>query len=1102
MALGAGPVGAALPPPGLALHPDNPRLFRFRGVPTVLVGAGAYEGAPSSQERNVEAHLDALASQGLNYTRVFAGAAPHPEEASAGRLAAPWARSTQPGGADGGPKFDLARFDPAHFERLARFVAAAGKRDIVVKVTLFAALGDEAAWRASPFFAGNNVNGVGQIEHKKVHTLDNGPLWKHQEAFVRQTVRALAQADNVIFELVGEPWLDRPAQETFATPADAASRAWQKQVAAVILQEGPRGGRVPLIAQNVARRAVVIPEPDPNVSVFDFHEASPPAAIAMNAGVARAFGFEGAGREGGDEASLRRQAWAFLLAGGGALGPLASAAVPEARAQLGVLARFLRGFGEDLVHMRPDEGLVKGGAPSVVQVLAAAGRAYGLYLARAAGEPETPTRLALALPFGAYDVTWLDPVTGESLATSRHVHAGGLAKLEGPARSELALRLVRSAEEPGLEELPRPSVARATSPDGRTRIAVVLADFAGTPGLAAGERLYVRVERGDKGKHEVVLPWSPLGVRRLDASFVTNLTWKGARSRPVRERYKLTSGKALDVSAHGEETTVTLLGEGGNVLALDLRAYDDGVAFRYRFPEAKPGFFEVTGEDTAFRLDATARGYLLPHDEPTDWGPAYEATWKADVPAGTPAPTASGFSFPALFQVGARWVLLTESGLDGSFAASRLSPEGGLYRVRLPRAEEGSGVGAVAPRSVLPWAMPWRIVMVGDALDTIVASNLVTHLAAPSRVNDTSWIKPGRAAWSWWADSPSPKDYALMVPYIDLAARMGWEYFLVDANWGEMQNGDWKKLAAYARAKKVRLLLWYNSGGPHNRVTEAPRDLMFERQIRRAEMKTIAEAGIAGMKVDFFQSDKQSTIAQYQDILEDAAAFKLVVNFHGCTLPRGWSRTYPNLLSHEAVKGAEAYKFSRTFPDDAPVHNTILPFTRNVVGPMDYTPVTFSDSKYPHKTTNAHELALAVVFESGLQHFADSHQAYDALPEAPKAFLKEVPVAWDEVRLLGGHPGKQAVIARRKGRVWYVGGISGLPQPSTVKVPLAFVGGKARYDVTLISDGDSDRSFSARTDVRAATDALEVALRGYGGFVMRIAPQGRPAKSRSAAGGP
>ena len=358
----------------------------------------------------------------------------------------------------------------------------------------------------------------------------------------------------------------------------------------------------------------------------------------------------------------------------------------------------------------------------------------------------------------------------------------------------------------------------------------------------------------------------------------------------------------------------------------------------------------------------------------------------------------------------------------------------------------------------------------------------------PCAVKDTSWIKPGRASWSWLSDHDSPQDCTKLKTFVDLAAEMGWEYSLVDANWNIMKNGTIHDLIAYARSKGVGLLLWYNSGGPHNSVTEQPRGTMDIRDVRRFEFERLKQWGIKGVKIDFFQSDKQNIMQLYLDILKDAADYQLMVYFHGCTLPRGWSRTYPNLMTMEAVRGAECYSFDQAYPKQAPMHNVIQAFTRNVVGPMDYTPVMFADNTYPHITTYGHELALSVVFESGLLHFADAVKPYLDLPEGPKTFLKRVPAAWDETRFIAGEPGRFVILARRKGNDWYIGGINGRDIAEQVNVPLAFLG-QGRYTMTLIRDGKTPRSFDTQSRVVGAGDSVTMDLGSYAGVAAVLRPQ-------------
>jgi hypothetical protein len=289
-------------------------------------------------------------------------------------------------------------------------------------------------------------------------------------------------------------------------------------------------------------------------------------------------------------------------------------------------------------------------------------------------------------------------------------------------------------------------------------------------------------------------------------------------------------------------------------------------------------------------------------------------------------------------------------------------------------------------------------------------------------------------------------------------------------------------LVDYAAARGVGIFLWYNSAGPHNDYSFSPRDKMWDPVIRRAEMAKLSSWGVKGIKVDFFKSEKQIMIQQYLGILEDAAAEELLVCFHGSTAPRGWYRTWPNMMTTEAVRGAEYYKSEPTFPEDAPLHNVEVAFTRNVIGPMDYTPVTFSDNNYAHITTNAHELALAVVYESGLVHFADDIDSYTAQPQVVQDFLADVPAAWDEVRFVEGDPSSHIVLARRKGTDWYLGGLNGAGSPRDVSIDLTqfgYVGSGGSH----ISDGETPRTFSSGP---ITGTQLDVTMSPQGGFVAQL----------------
>lgn len=601
--------------------------------------------------------------------------------------------------------------------------------------------------------------------------------------------------------------------------------------------------------------------------------------------------------------------------------------------------------------------------------------------------------------------------------------------------------------------------------------------------LDASEQLHYSVHLNRGGSFIRLMDPSPLGIVREDGRFTDNLELVSVKKREdLQEKYSLVSGKKLECRSTCNEMKICFTNPEKQKICLIFRAYDEGIAFRYVFPGNSKQNFRITREVTGFDF---RDGYFWghPYDTVSQWAPAYETYFAGPVEIGTDAPwNKNGWAFPILLETSGAWMLVSEAGFDGSYGACHLQPDctDGLYLIRFAEQEEAMGYYENTSYSTLPWSSPWRFIAVGDNLSEIVETTLPTDLSDPSKVDDVSWIRPGRASWSWWSDSDSPQDYDRLVPFIDFAARMGWEYSLVDANWNHMNGGDIQQLAQYAAGKNVGLLLWYNSGGKHNVVTEEPRDLMDERKIRKMEFERISSMGIKGIKVDFFQSDKQEIIKLYTEILEDAAEFNLLVNFHGCTLPGGWRRTWPNLLTMEAIRGAESYKFDRMFPEKAPSHLAIIPYTRNTVGPADYTPCTFSDHTYPRLTTPGFELALPVVIESGIMHYADTREKTMELPGFVIDFLREIPVVWDDTRYLAGFPGKDAVIARKSDSRWYIGGINGeeIQKELTLEFPDKQ---DAPTSIQLIQDGESGKELRLTT-LEVKDGKLTVAMKPCGGF--------------------
>ena len=608
------------------------------------------------------------------------------------------------------------------------------------------------------------------------------------------------------------------------------------------------------------------------------------------------------------------------------------------------------------------------------------------------------------------------------------------------------------------------------SPNKKIKVVVEM-QSASREGLG---QAYFKVLYKSKGTYVEVLPASPLGILRADQQFVSNLKFVGeGKPVAVHDKYEMLIGKRRRCENFGTEKTLSYQNSTKQPLNIIFRVYNDGVAFRYAFPNQSDSSLSITDEAT---------GYVIPQGT-SRWMQPFDKSYEKFYPLNTGVSdekNAGEWAFPALYKVNNEplWVLISEAGITRQNCAARLNYKQGtnLYKVTYPSATKNWNGGAV---SSLPWKSQWHVIMVGTLSD-LVESTLITDVSAPTTFTDTKWIEPGSAAWVYWANNHGSKDYQKVVEYIDLAAKMNWPYVLIDWEWDVMGNGgDITNAVNYARKKGIKTLLWYNSGTDWLDPTPADRLLTHEK--REKEFSWLNDIGVSGIKVDFFGGDQQEMMNYYMDILEDAAKHKLLVNFHGATVPRGWARTYPNLMSTEAVYGAEWYNNAGTLTDMAASHNTTLPFTRNIVGPMDYTPVTFSNSQHEHKTSYAHELALAVVFESGLQHFADRPSAYYGLTDAPRNFLTAFPTTWDETKLIDGYPGEMVVIARRKGKLWYVAGLNGKDTPQTLDLSFTFLG-NSDYSFQIFKDGADTKVITSETTSVKKTDILHIQCLSRGGF--------------------
>jgi len=498
-----------------------------------------------------------------------------------------------------------------------------------------------------------------------------------------------------------------------------------------------------------------------------------------------------------------------------------------------------------------------------------------------------------------------------------------------------------------------------------------------------------------------------------------------ARRRAVHTRFATPAGKRRRHELHARVLKLT-----AGRRRVDVLVADDGLALRQRNAGA-PVYAAPAGSH------ALLQRFAVNYERP------YDRVALADA--------AGEYGYPALLSSHGTWALLSEAGLRRGQGAARLTARSGRLRVTGADRRRDRGLS------------PWRLAVIGG-LDDVVGSSLPLALGRPSRVADTSWIRPGRVAWSWWSDSTSPRDPERQRYFVDAAAERGWEYALVDEGW----DAAWMpELVRYAADRGVRVLLW-----THWRDLRGP-----GRRARRLDRW--AGWGVAGVKVDFLQSDRRRRLAAYDAIARAAARRRLLVDFHGSTLPRGIQRTWPNVMTLEAVLGAEHAK-AATIPA---AHDVDLVFTRNAVGSMDYTPVTFSA---PLRTsTAAHQLALAVAFESGLQHLADTPASYAARPAAD-ALLRALPVAWDDTRLLDGAPGSHATLARRSGAEWWVASLHAGPATART-VPLGFLDPGRSYRATITADADADGLAVSGRAVTAA-DTLTVPVAADGGFTVRLVP--------------
>ena len=614
-------------------------------------------------------------------------------------------------------------------------------------------------------------------------------------------------------------------------------------------------------------------------------------------------------------------------------------------------------------------------------------------------------------------------------------------------------------------------------------------------------RVNVSVENGTplysvtyKGK--TILEPSPLGFVANIGDFSQGMTYVEQKKRTIEETYTLDRIKKSTVNYHANELTVTFQNADRQPMDVTFRVSNNDLAFRYELPRyGDTGSIVIRREATGFDFPSYTTTFLAPQSDPmVGWKrtkPSYEEEYAADAPLTQRSQFGHGFTFPCLFRIGDDgWALVSETGVDSRYCASRLSDAtaDGLFTIAFPMPEENNGNGTVAPGFALPGATPWRTITVGDNLKPIVETTVPWDVVTP-RFSTEHTYKYGKGTWSWIVWQDASINYDDQVRYIDLAAAMDFQYVLID-NWWDTNIGHerMEQLVDYAHAKNVDVFLWYSSSGYWNDIVQGPTNRMDNPIVRKQEMKWLKKIGVKGIKVDFFGGDKQETMRLYEAILSDADDYGLMVIFHGCTLPRGWERMYPNYVGSEAVLASENLVFDQHFDDLEAFNACLHPFIRNTVGCMEFGG-TFLNKRYnrtndggtTRRTTDVFQLATAVLFQNPIQNFAITPNNLTDAPRLALDFLREVPTTWDETVFLDGYPGKYCVLARRHSDRWYIAGINAQKEPLKLKLNLPMLRKGDR--VAFYSDTKSREPQLEQKTIQKP-DETSVTIQPEGGIVL------------------
>jgi hypothetical protein len=625
-------------------------------------------------------------------------------------------------------------------------------------------------------------------------------------------------------------------------------------------------------------------------------------------------------------------------------------------------------------------------------------------------------------------------------------------------------------------------IATLTSPDRKLTVELFLEE--GQPGYS--------IAYADK----TILEKSPLGVITNEGDFSKNLTFKEYETSTVDKSYTQEKIKRSAVRYQANKMVFSFEDGMRRGLNIVFQVSNNDVAFRYELPQ--------WGERKACVVEKEATGFKFPESTTTflspmmgamgafaRTSPSYESGYTNDEPVGKPTHGNLGYVLPGLFRIGNDgWALISETGVTSQYCASHLSDgtKEGLYRIEYPDMRQNNGFGSSGAQIPLPGVTPWRTITVGNSLKPIVETTIPFDLVEPL-YEPSQEYRYGRGTWSWIVWQDQSMNWDDQVRYIDLAAEMNYEYILIDALWdSNIGYEKMEELIGYARSKGVNVFLWYNSNGGFNDAPQGPRNRMNTSIARKEEMKWLKEVGVKGLKVDFFGGDKQETMRFYEDILSDANDYGLMIIFHGCTLPRGWERMYPNFVGSEAVLASEMLIFSQDVREKEAFYATLHPFIRNSVGSMEFGGVFMNkflnrgNSRGQQRlTTDLFQIATGILFQNPVQMFALTPNNLTDAPGSLIDFMREIPTTWDETLYIDGYPGKFSVIARRHGEQWYVAGVNALEQPLELELNLPMIAGKK---VNIYSDNSNQEALITSNKINK-NGKVNVTLQPKGGFVIK-----------------